>query len=467
MPRSSSRQSLVATLAPLFDGLWVALAGWLAYATRWDKWLMPLEYVSVLVLGTGLVLVMFPATGAYRSWRDKHYWQNTGNALPGLFFVAVFLMIFGTLTKTTAYFSRLWMAYWFVYTLGALFLFRWAIATLAHALHFGQSRPTRILIVGEGDFAQSVAKKVRNAVDAQWEVVDIISPYAANRQVANGTSIPNSLNQMEALISNPDGGIDEIWIAMDNTALNRQEAVIRVLQTSSLTVRYVPDLSMLALLSHVPSEVAGMTVVDLNASPLTGHNTLIKAAVDKLIAVAALALMAPLLALIAVLIKLDSPGPVFFRQQRHGWDGRVINVLKFRTMRESTAQADDARQAQHNDPRVTTVGRLLRKSSLDELPQFINVLRGEMSVVGPRPHPLALNHSYAGRIDAYMQRHRVKPGITGWAQVHGLRGETETLEKMQRRIEYDLYYIEHWSLWLDIRIILQTMATGWGGNNAY
>jgi putative colanic acid biosynthesis UDP-glucose lipid carrier transferase len=467
MPRSNARLSLVATLAPLVDGLWVALAGWLAYATRWDKWTMSLDYVSVLVLGTGLVLVMFPATGAYRSWRNGQYWQNTGNTLPGLFFVAAFLMILGTLTKTTAHFSRLWMAYWFVYTLGALFLIRWTTAALANVFHLGQSRPSRILIVGDGAFAQSVAAKVRNAVDANWEVVDIISPYATSHEVAGDPVVATPLREMEALIANPGNGIDEIWIAMDNTSLDRQEAIIRILRTSSLTVRYVPDLSMLPLLNHVPSEVAGMTVVDLNASPLTGHNTLVKAAFDKLIAVTALALTAPLLALIAVLIKLDSPGPIFFRQQRHGWDGRVINVLKFRTMLESPAQGDDARQAQHNDPRVTTVGRVLRKTSLDELPQFINVLRGEMSVVGPRPHPLALNHSYAGRIDAYMQRHRVKPGITGWAQVHGLRGETETLEKMQRRIEYDLYYIEHWSLWLDFRIILLTLATGWGGANAY
>lgn len=467
MPRSGARLSYVTTLAPLFDGLWVALAGWLAYYTRWDKWAMPLEYVSVLVLGTGLVLVIFPATGAYRSWRDKHYWQNTANALPGLFFVAVFLMIAGTLTKTTAYFSRLWMAYWLLYTVASVFLFRWSTAVFASLLSLGHARPTRVLIVGEGDFAHSVAAQARQAVDARWEVVDIISPHGASVQVANGASVPPQLNAMEALISDPNSGLDEIWIAMDNTALHKQEAVIRVLQTSCLTVRYVPDLSMLALLNHIPSKVAGMTVIDLNASPLTGHNTLIKATVDKVIAVVALVLLAPLLALIAVLIKLDSPGPVFFRQKRHGWDGRVINVLKFRTMRESTEQADDARQAQPNDPRVTAIGRVLRKTSLDELPQFINVLRGEMSVVGPRPHPLALNHSYSGRIDAYMQRHRVKPGITGWAQVHGLRGETETLEKMQRRVEYDLYYIEHWSLWLDIKIILLTIATGWGGKNAY
>jgi Undecaprenyl-phosphate glucose phosphotransferase len=452
----------------LLDGLWVAFAGWLAYATRWDRWGMPLEYLSVLVLGTGLVLVLFPATGAYRAWRERRYWQNTANALPGLCLVAALLMVVGTLTKTTAYFSRLWMAYWLLYTFASLFLFRLGIATLAQALRLGVSRPTRILIVGEGELAQSVASRLRRAVDANWEVVDIVAPFATGRQVANGLpTVDASLHAMEARLYNPGSDIDEIWIAMDNTAPDRQDAVIDVLRTSSVTVRYVPDLSMLALLNHAPSEVAGMTVVDLNASPLTGYNTLIKAAVDKLIAMVALLALSPLLVVIAALIKHDSPGPVFFRQQRHGWDGRVINVLKFRTMRDTPAPGDDARQASHNDPRVTSIGRLLRSTSLDELPQFINVLRGDMSVVGPRPHPLALNQSFAGRIDAYMQRHRVKPGITGWAQVHGLRGETQTLEKMQRRIEFDLYYIQHWSLWLDIRIILLTLATGWSGKNAY
>jgi len=254
---------------------------------------------------------------------------------------------------------------------------------------------------------------------------------------------------------------------MDNTALDRQEAVIRVLQTSSLTVRYVPDLSMLAVLNHAPSEVAGMTVVNLNASPLTGYNTLVKMLLDALFSVVVLTLLAPLFALIAFAIKLDSPGPVFFKQKRHGWDGKVIQVLKFRTMHHVETGVDDAQQAQRDDSRITTVGRFLRKTSLDELPQFINVVRGDMSVVGPRPHPLALNKSYVSRIEAYMQRHRVKPGITGWAQIHGLRGETETLEKMQRRIEHDLYYIEHWSLWLDMKIIALTVVGGWTGSNAY
>jgi putative colanic acid biosynthesis UDP-glucose lipid carrier transferase len=349
-----------------------------------------------------------------------------------------------------------------------LFLFRWLSVTLGKLLQQGQPRATRVLIVGEGEFARSVAQKATAAQDEKWEIAGIVSPYAQHTQVANGgIAASDPLAEMESLIFDPDASIDEIWVAMDNSALDKQQAVIRVLQTSCLTVRYIPDLSMLALLNHAPSEVAGMTVIDLNASPLTGHNTLVKALVDKLIAATALVVLAPVFALVALLVKLDSPGPVFFRQQRHGWDGRVVSILKFRTMQNTGSLPDGSRQAQINDPRVTRVGQFLRRTSLDELPQFLNVLRGDMSVVGPRPHPVALNRSYAGRIDAYMQRHRVKPGITGWAQVHGLRGETDTLDKMQRRIEYDLYYIEHWSLWLDIKIILLTLVTGWAGKNAY
>jgi putative colanic acid biosynthesis UDP-glucose lipid carrier transferase len=334
-------------------------------------------------------------------------------------------------------------------------------------LHSSQARATKVLVIGEGDFAQSVAQRAQDAQDEHWEIVGVVSPFIAGgpEEKEGGTVV--SLDAMEALASDASNGIEEVWIAMDSTALKQQEAVIRVLQTSSLTVRYVPDLSVLALLKHVPSKVAGMTVIDLNASPLTGHSVLIKSFIDKLLSLATLVLLFPLFIVIALAIKLDSPGPVFFRQKRHGWDGKIIRIFKFRTMHHVSSDNQSTRQAKRHDPRITRVGRFLRQSSIDELPQFINVLLGTMSIVGPRPHPLDLNYSYARQIDAYMQRHRVKPGITGWAQIHGLRGETDTLDKMQQRIDHDLFYIEHWSLWLDIRIMTLTLFKGWTSDNAY
>ena len=189
---------------------------------------------------------------------------------------------------------------------------------------------------------------------------------------------------------------------------------------------------------------------------------LLKRPIDVLVAGVALIVLWPALLLIAMLIKLDSPGPVIYRQARHGRNERVFTLVKFRTLRiESCAPAAGPfRQVTPGDPRVTRVGRVLRWLSLDELPQLVNVLRGEMSIVGPRPHPVALNEQYATMIDGYLDRHLVKPGITGWAQVNGLRGEIDTLDKMERRVRYDLHYIEHWSLGLDLRIMARTLRFG-------
>jgi exopolysaccharide biosynthesis polyprenyl glycosylphosphotransferase len=172
---------------------------------------------------------------------------------------------------------------------------------------------------------------------------------------------------------------------------------------------------------------------------------------------------------IALGVKLSSPGPVFFRQKRYGFNNEIIEVFKFRSMYTDHAQAGlgTVEQARRTDPRITPFGAILRRTSLDELPQFLNVLRGEMSIVGPRPHAVAHNEQYAQLIDEYLARHRVKPGITGWAQVNGLRGETETLEKMERRVQFDLHYIENWSLALDLRIILMTLLVGFSHPNAY
>jgi putative colanic acid biosynthesis UDP-glucose lipid carrier transferase len=187
-----------------------------------------------------------------------------------------------------------------------------------------------------------------------------------------------------------------------------------------------------------------------------------KRTMDIVLALAGLVLLSPLLLLIALGIKLDSHGPVLYRQARHGLNGQVFSLVKFRTLRVEVCDPPEGEccQVTCDDPRVTRVGRLLRWTSFDELPQLVNVLRDEMSIVGPRPHPIALNEHYAERIDRYLDRHTVKPGITGWAQVNGLRGETDTLDKMERRVRHDLYYIENWSLALDTRIIARTLRFG-------
>ena len=215
------------------------------------------------------------------------------------------------------------------------------------------------------------------------------------------------------------------------------------------------------------TELAGVPVITLRGSRVEGHARIAKAVEDRLLSLLILLLLAPLMALIAVGVKLSSPGPVFYRQKRNGLGGKEIDVWKFRSMRVHAESNGKVTQATINDPRVTRFGRFLRASSLDELPQFINVLQGQMSIVGPRPHAVAHNHYFRERLDGYMQRHGVKPGLTGLAQISGFRGETDTIEKMAQRVECDIEYINCWSIWLDLRIILRTPLVLLKRTNAY
>jgi exopolysaccharide biosynthesis polyprenyl glycosylphosphotransferase len=218
------------------------------------------------------------------------------------------------------------------------------------------------------------------------------------------------------------------------------------------------------------SHIGGHTFLNVIDRPLRDWRCIAKNVEDRLVAAAALALITPLLLAIALLIKLDSAGPVLFRQKRYGFNNQLIEVWKFRTMYQDMTDASAQRLTQRNDPRITRVGAFLRRTSLDELPQFINVLRGDMSVVGPRPHATAAKAGallYQEAVKYYDARHRVKPGITGWAQVNGWRGETNTIEQIRKRVEHDLYYIEHWSIAFDLRIILRTALGGFAGRNAF
>ena len=213
-------------------------------------------------------------------------------------------------------------------------------------------------------------------------------------------------------------------------------------------------------------------MLKLSERPLSGWSVFAKGLEDRILAALLLIALSPLLIAVALAIKLNSRGPVLFRQKRYGFNNNEFSVLKFRTMRETAAPAPAApaagvEQAKREDPRVTAVGKILRRTSLDELPQLVNVVRGEMSLVGPRPHAVAHNEEYASVINEYLSRHRVKPGITGWAQINGFRGETQTLDLMRQRVQHDLYYIENWSVLFDLRILVMTLFVGFIHRNAY
>jgi putative colanic acid biosynthesis UDP-glucose lipid carrier transferase len=243
-------------------------------------------------------------------------------------------------------------------------------------------------------------------------------------------------------------------------------ALLDSLKDTTASIYFVPDMFVTDLVQGHPTLIAGQPVISVCETPFRDGNGLIKRLSDVIISVGILALVLPVLLVIAIAVKRSSPGPVIFKQRRYGLDGEEILVYKFRTM-TVTEDGKNVVQAQKNDKRVTPLGALLRRTSLDELPQLINVLQGHMSIVGPRPHAVAHNELYRKLIKGYMVRHKVKPGITGWAQVNGFRGETDTLEKMQGRINFDLDYLRNWSLRLDIYIIFKTIRLVLRDKQAY
>jgi putative colanic acid biosynthesis UDP-glucose lipid carrier transferase len=261
-------------------------------------------------------------------------------------------------------------------------------------------------------------------------------------------------------------GVHEVYITLPLGSQPRIVELLEQVQGTTASVFFVPDVFGISIIQGRLQDMNGVPVVGLCETPFTGTNRLVKRVSDIVLATLILLLISPVLLAITLGVKISSPGPVLFRQRRNGLDGEEITVYKFRSMR---AQDDGpvVRQATKDDPRITRFGAFIRRTSLDELPQFLNVLQGRMSIVGPRPHAVAHNEQYRQLIKAYMVRHKVKPGITGWAQINGHRGETDTVEKMQARVEYDLEYLRNWSLGLDLQIIARTIKLVFFDRNAY
>jgi len=259
--------------------------------------------------------------------------------------------------------------------------------------------------------------------------------------------------------------IKVVFISKPISAQPRINSLIDELHDTTASIYFLPDIYLFDLMQARFDTLGGIPVVAVCETPFTGINSVIKRATDVIFSMAIMVVLLPILLTIALAIKLESPGPIIFKQRRYGLNGDEMRVYKFRSM---TVVDDGAEivQAQQNDPRITKLGAFLRRTSLDELPQFFNVLQGKMSIVGPRPHAVAHNELYRKKIKGYMLRHKARPGITGWAQIHGLRGETETLDKMKARIEYDLEYLRNWSLWLDLWIMIRTAAVFTGHGNA-
>ncbi|MBT8062205.1 MAG: undecaprenyl-phosphate glucose phosphotransferase [Xanthomonadales bacterium] len=425
----------------------------LAYFIRFDTAVLSNAYLLALLSGLLLSSVVLPATGAYR---DEFRWdpmRKLRRIVAGWALVVMMLIAAGALLKVSANYSRIWFGSWVLISLAGLITL--SLLQYAWTRMSGRSDKRRMVLVGSGAAAGRVERRLANDKTRNFDVMARFGERWAEQSTLPITDLGDYLAEHQ---------VDEVWVAVELENQPLLDSALAALRDSLVDVYVVPDLHQYRLLNQNVSEWQGLPVISLSGTPMTGSEWRLKAALDRLGAGILLAVAMPLLLGLSVLVRASSPGPVIFRQLRHGIGGEPIKIYKFRTMKVHQEPDGQFTQASPGDHRVTWIGRLLRRSSLDELPQLLNVLRGEMSLVGPRPHPVELNHYYLERIPRYMLRHKAKPGITGWAQVNGFRGMTDTDEKMILRIEHDLWYIQNWSLWLDLQILFRTPFAMFGRN---
>jgi len=440
----------------------ICCAGWLAYYFKFKHILFPFSYAAALVTGALLTLLIFPFFNIYASIRGREFTGYLANLIQA--FMVWILLLSGAafFTKTGDYFSREWFVLWIFFSFSAILFLRFSLLSMLRLMRTQGWNERRVVIVGAGMLGSQLAETMQQALWTGFHIVAFFDDEASEKPAfIHHIPVLNTPKQMDLYLT--DQQIDEIWLALPLQAEARVREILHELRYLTVTTRFVLDLFGLDLLNHSISDLAGFSVLNIRSSPMMGMNRIIKGLEDRFFAALILLLMSPLLALIALIIKLDSRGPVFYRQKRIGWNGKPFDMLKFRTMPVNIESETGPVWAKSNENRATRIGSFLRHSSLDELPQFFNVLKGDMSIVGPRPERPFFVDQFKEKIPRYMQKHYMKAGITGWAQINGWRGNTS----LEKRIEYDLYYIENWTLSFDLKIILLTFFRGFINRNAY
>ena len=449
------------------DGAVVVLMALLANKIRNQNFLWESqEYLSAMLLALLLTLQLFQAARVYNFRLIDRLWAQSVKVLEAWAAVWLVLIAIGFFTKTSEEFSRIWAGLWFGMSLLGFFAIRIALKLRLESWRRQGKLVRNVVLIGTGDVCRRLISYLRETRPAGVNILGVFEDRRS-RAPSEVEGIPVLGNTADLLAYARKNSVDQIIVTLPWRAEARMNELLRQLRTVAVDVRLSPDGIGFQLMNRSVSHLAGLPMLNVFDRPLSGWNYLIKGLEDRVLASLLVVMLLPLFALIALLIRLDSPGPVLFRQKRHGFNNNVIDVLKFRTMRHDPSAEAGIVQARRNDPRVTRVGAFLRRTSLDELPQLFNVLRGEMSLVGPRPHAIVHNVEFAGMVHEYFGRHRVKPGITGWAQVHGLRGEIDNPEKIRMRVQYDLYYIDNWSLLLDLSILARTLVIGLIHENAY
>jgi putative colanic acid biosynthesis UDP-glucose lipid carrier transferase len=417
-----------------------------------------------------MVLAHFIAASAYQfvdpyqMWRSGRMLAYARDVFIGWMITAGSLLLLGMISGTGQHYNKQVLLLWFVTAPVSLLLVHMAARKLGSAPnHPGEARS--VVLIGANAVSVKLAATISRNPNHFMHICGFFDDRSADRWPKDmDHPMLGGMDDIAAYVR--ENNVKIIMISQPMSAQPRIRKLLDELQDTTASVYFLPDILAFELMQARVDNIGGMPVIAICESPFTGLNGILKRLTDIVIAGLIQIILLPIMLVIAIAVKVSSPGPIIFRQRRYGLNGEEIIVYKFRSM---TVAEDGERvvQATKGDQRVTKVGAFLRRSSLDELPQFINVLQGRMSIVGPRPHAVAHNEQYRKLIKGYMLRHKVKPGITGWAQVNGLRGETETLGKMEARIHHDLDYLRKWSLWLDIWIIFLTVRVVAKRDNAH
>lgn len=448
MRRSSS---LMRLFVYAVDWLAFVLSGVISYYSRFgfDDLSMPQLYGLLIVQSATLMVIV--SSYVYRNWPGGKFRAMLGRVGVGWIFTWALMMAWLVLVKSGSEYSRIWLVTWWISSLLMSWMGRLLIFGVMSWMRGSQFNHLRVLLVGESAVVSTIQRRVQVST---WTGYDLV-----------GTVAIDDLQGLRYAVKFRN--LDEIWICPPGNEMKWVQPILDDLRYSTVNIRLVPDFGAFHVMNNGLTVMLGVPMLDISSSPMSGINLVLKWLEDRILGLIILIMISPLMLLIAMAIKMTSSGPVIFKQKRNGWNGDTIEVYKFRSMYVQDSGLREVVQASKGDPRVTPIGRFLRRSSLDELPQFFNVLQGTMSIVGPRPHAVSHNLKYRNQIPRYMLRHKVKPGITGWAQVNGYRGETDTLDKMEARVQADLHYIENWSLWFDFKIIVMTLYKGFFSKNAY
>ncbi|MEW8025775.1 MAG: undecaprenyl-phosphate glucose phosphotransferase [Candidatus Thiodiazotropha sp.] len=457
------RNNLTTPLQAFLDGLTVViLILALPFALHGQ---LTTHYIILALVLLGSMSVIYDRMNIYR-----HHGTMTKKAfklLKAWSSAFAFLLLLAFVTKYTETYSRTVVLLLFVFGYIAQVSLHFGVRLIQRHM-VSQEVNTKALIIGSGALASHLYDRINSNPWMPEEVVGVVSSTGNDKATdSSGKSTMPMLGNLEdikRLINIYEIQTVYIAVSLDSSPMIQQ--IYFDLLNENVNIHWAPNIYALNLINHSVKELAGIPILTLSETPLIGSHLLIKAIEDRVLALLILILASPIMLITAILIKLESPGPVFFRQERTGWDGKHFRIWKFRSMRLHAEKGGLVKQATRDDPRITRIGRFIRRTSIDELPQLFNVLAGQMSLVGPRPHALQHNVEYSKRIEAYLARHRIKPGITGLAQIRGFRGETKELEQMEKRVKYDLEYINNWSLWLDLSILLRTPFT-LKSDNAY